>query len=679
MADERNMFERRFSQFMEGLNKYGRYTPEGLNPNANQLRATLRTTGAGAGLFGDILAYLPEQAIKAITPDSVKEAAKEGIDYLINDTSIGRGIVELAKENPEEAKDVLNAVEITGAIPILGMFGKGGAEATRRVLSGGTARQRVKQGLGGALTGSSFPIMNARNMNTLVRGGMFGDIVDLSKALAGSDAAKRTVGEIVRREGRGPDTGIPFYGPFKVAGGLGEMATALPYTFANMLKPKEVAKTRATGIATGARREIETASNPRGSLVMQIQMRKQAGQAEPPLMKSDSPLMLHSRLIDEVDLFDPKNDKVIRDTMFKDVPDSIATRHLDHIKVVHGQDPNVPTSFAVKPPKSDSVGRESLGLNKTGHFLMRELNMGDLVKETAKIYGVDKLSPKQLVDLNQIAMGITDDVAKRMAKGEGPVELLDGVGEVPMMVPTKLNQTLKVKDLKPRNAVKFVVKARAKQEAGKPLNRFEKAYLEAWENQGSPVGTIKDGNGNVISNSNYNKIPDKVDGDTITYSGSYLSSNKELGGVNFVSTIDLNTNKNYVTTSDASDLFGLGGGPKGAPNLIIGVPTQVIDLYSTKTVKTKSGKEVFQRQENWRTQQDRPDVDKKMKEGAVKLEKTTGIKRQPGESPVKYHQRVLNEYDPKVTKEDILYSLGKAAKLSAITTQIDAPLTREDM
>jgi hypothetical protein len=32
MADERNMFERRFSQFMEGLNKYGRYTPEGLNP-----------------------------------------------------------------------------------------------------------------------------------------------------------------------------------------------------------------------------------------------------------------------------------------------------------------------------------------------------------------------------------------------------------------------------------------------------------------------------------------------------------------------------------------------------------------------------------------------------------------------------------------------------------------------
>tara|TARA_R100000700_G_scaffold19875_1_gene26643 strand:- start:3002 stop:4954 length:1953 start_codon:yes stop_codon:yes gene_type:complete len=650
MTDERSMFERRFSQFMEGLNKYGRYTSEGLNPNANSLRASLRTTGAVAGLFGDILAYLPEQAIKAITPDSVKEAAKEGIDYLINDTSIGRGIVELAKENPEEAKDVLNAVEITGAIPILGMFGKGGAEATRRVLSGGTARQRVKQGLGGALTGSSFPIMNARNMNTLVRGGMFGDIVDLSKALAGSDAAKRTVGEIVRREGRGPDTGIPFYGPFKVAGGLGEMATALPYTFANMLNPKEVARTRATGLATGARREIKTASNPRGSLVMQTQMRQQAGQPEPPLMKSDSPLMLHSRLIDDVDLFDPKNDKLIRDTMFKDVPDSIATRHLDHIKVVHGQDPNVPTSFAVKPPKSDSVGRESLGLNKTGHFLMRELSMGNLLSNTAKVYGVDKLSPRQLIDVNQIAMGMTKDVTKKIA------------------------DTVKVKNLKPKNAVNFVVRARAKQASGKSLSKKEQDYLDAWKQAGSPVKTIKDGNGNIISNPNYSKIPDNVDGDTITFTGSYLSSNKELGGVNFVSTIDLNTNKNYVTTSDASDLFGLSGGPKGAPNIIIGVPTQVVDLYSTKTVKGAT-----QRHENWRTRQDRPDVDKKMKEGAVKLEKTTGIKRQPGESPVKYHQRVLNEYDPKVTKEDILYSLGKAAKLSALTTQIDAPLTREDM
>jgi len=678
MAERKDMFNRRYSEFVEGLNKYGRYTPEGVNPDADRVRTALRTGGAVAGLFGDMIAYPFEQAADYVIPDSVKKIAKEGIDYIVNDTALGRGVVELAKENPEEAKDVLNAVEITGVIPALGMFSKAGAEATRRAITASGGREAAKRGLGGALTASSFPIMNARNMNTLVTGGLLGDAMDLGKAVVKSEGAERTVGDVLRRENRGPQTGIPFYGPFKILSGIGEMGSAVPYTLANMLNPLEAAKTRTTGIATGARREIEKSPNPRGPFAMQAQMRQQSGQVTPPLMKPDSPIMLHSRILDEVDLFDPKNDMMIRDTVFKDVPDSIATRHLDHIKTVHGQDPNVPTNLAVKPPKSDGAGRESLGLNSTGHFLMRELNMGNLVKETAEIYGVDKLSSKQLIDLNQIAMGMTNDIAKKMGKGEGPEELLDGIGEIPITVPTTLDQTLKVKNLKPKNAVKFVVKARAKQAAGKPLNRFEKAYLEAWENQGSPVGTIRDGNKNVVSNPDYNKLPDKIEGDSITYTGSYLSSNKELGGVNFVSTIDLNTNKNYVTTSDASDLFGLTGGPKGTANNIIAIPTQVIDLYSTNAVKTKSGKDVFQRQENWRTQQDKPDIDEKMKAGVADLEKTTGIEKKKNESPLKYHQRVLTEYKPKVTREDVLYSAGKAAKITAVTSQMNGPLTREE-
>ena len=654
MPEREDMFNRRYSDFVEGLNKYGRYTPEGVNPNADRVRTALRTGGAVAGLFGDMIAYPFEQAADYLIPESVKKTAKEGMDYIVNDTALGRGVVKIAKENPEEARDVLNAVEITGAIPALGMFPKAAAEATRRAITASGGREAAKRGLGGALTASSFPIMNARNMNTLVTGGLLGDAMDLGKAVVKSEGAERTVGDVLKGENRGPKTGIPFYGPFKKLSGMGEMASAVPYTLSNMLSPFEAAKTRTTGIATGARREIEKSPNPRGPLGMQAQMRKQAGQVTPPLMKPDSPIMLHSRILDEVDLFDPKNDMMIRDTVFKDVPDSIATRHLDHIKTVHGQDPNVPTNLAVKPPKSDSVGRESLGLNKTGHFLMRELSMGNLIGDIAKIYGVDVLNPKQLIDVKQIALGINKDVAEKMSAA------------------------LKVKNLTPKNAATFVIKARAKQAQGKPLNKYEQSYLEAWEKQGSPVGTIRDGDKNIVSNPDYNKLPDKIKGDNITYTGSYLSSNKELGGVNFVSTVDLNTNKNYVTTSDASDLFGLTGGPKGAANNIIAVPTQVINLYSTKAVKTKSGKDVFQRQENWRTQQDRPDIDEKMKAGAADLEKTTGIKKKTGESPTKYHQRVVTEYKPKVTREDVLYSAGKAAKITAITSQMNGPLTREE-
>lgn len=66
--------------------------------------------------------------------------------------------------------------------------------------------------------------------------------------------------------------------------------------------------------------------------------------------------------------------------------------------------------------------------------------------------------------------------------------------------------------------------------------------------------------------------------------GSFLSSNKELGGVNYFLTTDIKNLKSYVTGSDKADLFDMEGG-KDSVQLLITVPTQVINHNSKKAYK----------------------------------------------------------------------------------------------
>ena len=174
MADTKpNMFDYRLGQIKKASER-----------DYSDPRLYSRIAGASAGLFGDLLAWPVEKAVGIITPDVVKDAFNKGVNWVVNETDAGKAVIKLAKDNPEYAKDILDGLNIAGAIPVLKIFAKAGTKGIQKALQqSGGVKPRAKAGTEGAIGSSSFPRAVVRNMPTLQSGGMFGTGIDLYKNL----------------------------------------------------------------------------------------------------------------------------------------------------------------------------------------------------------------------------------------------------------------------------------------------------------------------------------------------------------------------------------------------------------------------------------------------------------------------------------------------------------------
>ena len=649
MADTKpNMFDYRLGQIKKASER-----------DYSDPRLYSRIAGASAGLFGDLLAWPVEKAVGIITPDVVKDAFNKGVNWVVNETDAGKAVIKLAKDNPEYAKDILDGLNIAGAIPVLKIFAKAGTKGIQKALQqSGGVKPRAKAGTEGAIGSSSFPRAVVRNMPTLQSGGMFGTGIDLYKNLRNrvkpydskTKASIRSLEEIASGTGKTSLTGANFYRYPKILSTGGEAIGALIPALRELTSAKALANLEAKGISQNAiKNELRNTDTPlaqTGSVTMQNQIHKQHGNPTPPLMKDNSPYMINARL-GEFDLFDEKLIPEIKKVMFKGVPDEIATRHINHIKAVHPLDPNKPAILAVKPPKTNAVGREAVGAER-GHHFIRSLTQGDLMEVYQKSYGVKEIDPRGMVELTQISMGMTKEVAKDMSK------------------------ILGVKSSNQKKLINTLINARAKINTNSrvPLTKRETNVLNAWEKLESPVGTVKDASGKIVSNKNFWDIPE-IKGDTLTTSGSYLSKSKELGGVNFILTHSLKRKRSYTTTSDGSDLFGIGGGPPNSPSLIVGIPTQEIIHGSKNTVTLKSGKELPMRVNKERLDQKRVNQKKQEQQGLKDLQKETGIPIKKGESPLAYHRRVLKAYKVRPKSRHYRQALANYNKILTASTQSD--------
>ena len=291
-----------------------------------------------------------------------------------------------------------------------------------------------RQGVARAIGSSSFPSMVTSEMNTLVQGGMFGDILDLGKTVKDKGVLNpdtglrepqgRSLSDIVSGKPKGIDDGFSYYGPpfQKVTSTAGEMLQAAPAAAIRSVSPKRLQAYKDTGVGRRAAFGEMMADNPltrRGAEAMQRQMYQQSrvDAKDPPLMGSGS-MIVRGQRQDEIPNFnDPKSTKAVKKAVFPNVPDAIADRHIAHIKAAQGVDRSVPTILAIKPAPKDGIARELLGTDKTGDPAIRKLTVGNLIPEYKKLVGMDqreKLSPTQMIEVLQVSVGLTKDVQRGM-------------------------------------------------------------------------------------------------------------------------------------------------------------------------------------------------------------------------------------------------------------------------
>tara|TARA_R100000234_G_scaffold120015_1_gene104859 strand:- start:1947 stop:3797 length:1851 start_codon:yes stop_codon:yes gene_type:complete len=546
MAEEDGLFTNRARQFREAA---------ALGPS--NPRAYLRGAGAIAGGIGDLMAVPLEAITPQFVEDGIAAVARSAIE-----TKPGKYLMNLAKENPEIAKDLGALVNIIGVVPVARIATQSGtaglkamAKATRE---GKSPKQIVSEGIKKSASRPEFISDITRNMPTLQRGGPVGDVIDAVRG-------QRTPKEILTGTNKFVGSGLPFY-PYGLLSSGGEAFGALPYAALEAINPYALARREGTGRSLRSWSEEKALLKDQklnvnqggrsGSELMQLSMQLTTTGKLPKHMGPGTPIFDYYYKTGPMDI---DVDSVgIKSSAFKGIPDNIAERHLHHIRNAHSLNPNKKTNVLIKRPERDGIGMEFVGAKTTTAPILRGFNSGSLLKTYEKVYG-SKVDPKGMIEVTQLMNGLSDKNLKKLGEAMG------------QNTPGRTN------------AFKFLLKARKKSQSGKKLNNTEERYLNAWEEIGNPLATIKDTNGNIVSNSNLADIVIPDDG-LIHSTGSFLSSNKELGGVNYFLTTDIKNLKSYVTGSDKADLFDMEGG-KDSVQLLITVPTQVINHTSKKKYK----------------------------------------------------------------------------------------------
>lgn len=322
------------------------------------------------------------------------------------------------------------------------------------------------------------------------------------------------------------------------------------------------------------------------------------------------------------------------------VPDVVIQRATNHLtNGPHVTKPKQTYEYQIKDPAAASnLGYvESVAAAKTGAPITRALR--------------GKVTDTYLSTINNI----------RKTQGEKALTQLSSKNMVEFMqVSSTLDKTamtaLKSKGVTGQDSevVKRVLTARAKQAAGKPLKEKQEKLLTTF-NELIDSGKIKfakvsDEAGNSVGSRNLNDVK-RPEGHLFTQQ-SFVSRQKELGGMNVFVAIDPETQKMYTMLSDGHDIFGQT--PVGGTHLITTFPLiessyKTGSKWSNKQIKTRNTKENSAL--------------------AVKeVESVTGIPINKKETPLNYTKRAFSEAQIDPTSQDIRAANQSVNKLKVAGT-----------
>ena len=317
------------------------------------------------------------------------------------------------------------------------------------------------------------------------------------------------------------------------------------------------------------------------------------------------------------------------------IPESIVGRALRHLtEGPHIKNPKTSYEYQIKDPSSGkNIGYlETTGVAKAGSSAVRAMRGKstdtylDLVNNLRKSAGGKpkaKLDSQGMVEYLQIAStldGTAFQAMKKLGAGEQPSVMLD-----------------------------TLLRARAKENAGRKLGKGEKKVLDSFnsllDTKVIKMGRVSDEAGNVVSNRNLTGIK-QPDGYLVTQQ-SFTSRQQELGGMNTFLVVDPNKEKMYTMLSDGHDMFGIN--PVGGHGLITVSP--IIESsyrtgakYNNKQIKTASTKR---------------NINKAIKDTEIQ----TGIKKEKSETAEAFTKRAFRLSKPAVTEADKARALDARRKL----------------
>lgn len=319
-----------------------------------------------------------------------------------------------------------------------------------------------------------------------------------------------------------------------------------------------------------------------------------------------------------------------------EIPESIVNRAMNHLtKGPHIKDPKAKMEFQIKDPSAikNAGYREAAGGAPTSAPINRALN--------------GKATDDYLKVLNK---------NRSMAK-KPPVEKLDGTDMVEFMqiastLDTRAYQIMKragAGDYQPSDMLSVLLAARAKQAAGRPIQKSQKQVLDTFNKlmnaKAIKMARVSDEAGNAVGARNITDIK-KPDGYLVTQQ-SYISGQQELGGMNSFVVVDPKKEEMYSMLSDGHDMFGQN--PIGGHGLITTSPI-IKNSYKTKT--------------KWDSEQIKTRATEENVERALKkTEEMTGVSRKKGERPEAYTKRALRTSKPAVTQADRRRALAAKRKL----------------
>tara|TARA_R110000823_G_scaffold1695_4_gene6661 strand:- start:234 stop:2006 length:1773 start_codon:yes stop_codon:yes gene_type:complete len=518
------------------------------------LRALGRAGGDILGAAGDVIAA-PVNMVFEMTGinDGIKALVQKGLD-----TDTGKQLLTLAEENPKYAKDITNLLDIVSVVPA--------SKLTKEIIN------------------DVF-----HNMKTKVEGGFVGDAVQKART------------KLAESQGKDAPEKPNFYNSPQAPLVAGEALNSLISSVNDRFNPFQRATTRASGIPTGKRKEIESILNrgeTNNAIAEAATARMMQGQRYgevPAMFGKGSPLDRYTYAATDI----PSTDlnRIAEVIGGRDIPDSVVSRQLNDFN-----------QSQLLPEKS-LTGFLAGMFNKPSQGTMVDVYNPN-TRNAGSEYANQPMNQAPGAALHKM---FKEDRISKLPEGTSPFELMkaaktadylngqQGVVERVRKGP-RLNIGGKVE------AATYILKALDKQKQGKKLteketkalSQYEKTKLNAADELGFQHGA-----------------------------SSHVSALKEIGGTRDVSSLQ-GMDRLFSSMSDKNDIFGLNFlNPKQDRASIF--PIQQRNLGDSRATTDA-------RLERFLT---KDDVDSFAK--TADIEKLSGVPKKKGEKATNYQLRAIAE------------------------------------